>query len=151
MKPRFGTSTQSLADACQALGRITPAPRSDTTFAIKLLLGAILAVLIFQAFSSHNNAPTVAPSVAVPSPYPLAAAQTAAPRAQLVRFLLPETHGNWIVMPDNSQLYVTVRGILGNVSLLPRHGARIGDAYQVDDHLWVLTTTQGGHTAWVDP
>jgi hypothetical protein len=153
-------------------------PATDT----RLILLAFL-VLMFAAGAIatwlHRSSPSIEqkgpPSprqsaTPIPMPIPhtswqsdLAAHQTSAPRAELVKLAPPRAQliklPEWrvgetrpVMMPYGVQALAKYKGRLLSEDMLPQSGNAIGDALAVGDNVWVWIVTPGRSAAqWVDP
>jgi hypothetical protein len=73
---------------------------------------------------------------------------------------LPQARQDWPVgtsrivtgMPSGLDCIATLKGTLASTGLLPASGNHLGDAWSVNNHLWVWLVAPGtGHAAWIDP
>ena len=106
----------------------------------------------------------------IPMPIPhtswqsnLAAQQTSAPRAELVKLPSPRAQliklPEWrvgetrpVMMPYGVRALAKYKGQLLSEDMLPQSGNTIGDALAVGDNVWVWIVTPGTSAAqWVDP
>jgi hypothetical protein len=162
---------------------------SILAFAFLMLAGAVLTNLLHPARESIDSqiapspeqsatpaatpVPTPQPAPLAPAPTPhtswqsyLAAEQTRAPRAQLVKLSPPRAQlvrpdslpspvpGRQYLatMPYNVEVLATYRGRLDAEWMLPQSGNAIGDMWLVDTTPWVWIWAPGANRAdWIDP